>query len=160
MSADSPPSDDTADQPNSGERQAKETTSSGGFINRLNRGHIRLAVLAVALLVAISFAPGVMAQTNNSTAGQSFCSSGLASLINNAFQTLTFAGPLVGGTRALWNMVKASGAGGDKKEYKENFRSSVYWGLGAGMGGIILGIIFGWAPAGFAMCDNLGMFQF
>ena len=97
-----------------------------------------MGAITMPLLVA-AIEPVAAQNATNVTQDQA-CSNSLMTTVQNATLWLTFAGPSVGGLNAGYNMLKASGTNksGKKKEYKENIRSSLIYGMGLGM---LMGII-------------------
>lgn len=98
-----------------------------------------LTILWVAALTFTLFIGPAAAQS---------CDGPLLTTAQNATTWLTVAGPVVGTANAGYNMMKASGTNksGNKKEYKENIRSSLMYGFGLGMLTGIVNLITQWGP--------------
>jgi ABC-type Fe3+ transport system permease subunit len=74
--------------------------------------------------------------------------------INGAISFFTLAGPSLGVLNAAWNMSKAgfSNQSSDKKEAKQNIKSSLIYGFGTGALTGIVGLFTAWGP--FAICGG------
>lgn len=108
----------------------------------LQRALLWTGAVMVGLL---AFAEPVLAQ--NMTQDQA-CNNPLITTVNNGMVFLTAAGPTVGSANAGYNMMKAAGTNkpGNKKEYKENIRSSLMYGFGVGMLTGIVALITSFGP--------------
>jgi ABC-type Fe3+ transport system permease subunit len=115
--------------------------------------------IAMVLMLALTgMAAPAAAQDGSAdevaTSDSDVCDNSIMQTINGAISFFTLAGPSVGILNAAWNMSKAgfSNQSNDKKEAKQNIKSSLIYGFGTGALTGIVGLFTAWGP--FAVCGG------